>query len=67
MADLDDIREAIKQVAAEGLDTVTLGGQTVNTKSLIELIEADKYLRGIDSVETGGLGCRFRRIKPNYR
>jgi len=62
------ILEAIEQIGKQGFASVSVGGQTVNIKSVDELIKADMYVKGQASAVAarGGLGVRTQRIVPYY-
>jgi hypothetical protein len=57
------IAEAISAVAL-GPSSVTVAGETVASKNVSELIDADRYLRGIDSAKRGKLQFRLGQITP---
>lgn len=54
------IEESIEQSAIEGIDSVMADGQQVRSKSLDELIRADRYLKGESAMNNlhGGLYTR---------
>lgn len=47
------------ETAAATAASVSVDGQTVNERSLSELIEADKYLGAVNARDDATLGLRF--------
>lgn len=65
----DDLPETIAdaiEANARGPASVTAGGQSVSSKNIGELIEADRYLKGQQAKTRKGLGLRIQQITPRY-
>jgi hypothetical protein len=60
--------EALDLMVREGLQSVSVGGQTVTRKNIEELIKGDQYAKGqaAAAAARGGLGVRTQRIVPYY-
>ena len=56
------VEQAIEN-AALGPASVTVGNQTVTSKDIGQLIEADQYLRAKQAADTPNFGMRFRRFQ----
>lgn len=61
----DDLESTIEDAAANPA-SVSVDGQTVQTRSLSELIEADRYLRSKEAAASGKRpgGIRFTKLIP---
>jgi hypothetical protein len=61
---MPDLSAQIEQVAAEPLTVVT-DGQTATEHNLKDLIEADKYLKGIDAADpdVGGTKSGWGKVR----
>lgn len=67
--DLNSIDAAMVTAAIDGVASVTVGGQTVVSKSLDELRRLREMIVGELSSASGrpGIGLRFQQINPVYR
>jgi hypothetical protein len=65
---LETIDAAIQTLASEGIVSVTIGGETVQTRSLKELLEWRDRLAGqqATSANRAGLGIRNQTWVPYY-
>lgn len=66
---LETIDAAIQTLASEGIVSATIGGETVTTRSLKELLEWRDRLAANEAAASNrpGLGLRFQQITPTYR
>lgn len=59
----EPIRDAIADLATSP-ESISVDGQTVNERSISELIEADKYLKEAAAAKRPTLGIRFAKLNP---
>lgn len=59
----EPIQDAIGDLAT-GPQSMSVDGQTVNERSISELIEADKYLKEVAAAKRSKLGLRFAKLIP---
>ncbi len=62
----DDITNTIEQLAADGIASTSFssGSSSQSVKSISELIEADRYLKGERAKSYNHGGIMFRQIQP---
>jgi hypothetical protein len=62
----DDITNTIEQLAADGIASASFssGSSSQSVKSISELIEADRYLKGERAKDYNHGGIMFRQIQP---
>ena len=59
----EPIQDTIGDLAT-GPQSISVDGQTVNERSISELIEADKYLKDVAAAKRPKLGIRFAKMNP---
>lgn len=59
----DPIQDAIADAATSPQST-TVDGQTMNERSVSDLIEADQYLKQVANAKKKNIGIRFIRMTP---
>lgn len=66
---LETIDAAIQTLASEGIVRVSIGNESVETRSLTELLQWRDRLAAQEAAASNrpGLGLRFQQITPTYR
>lgn len=59
----EELDDTIRQ-AATSPQSATVDGNTVTSRNLNELLEADRYLANKRAAKSGGLGLRIQKIIP---
>lgn len=64
MPDADDITDTIAQTGADGIASVTIGGQTTTVLSVDEQIKAANHVAAQASAGSRKFGLRITQIVP---